>query len=197
MSGVEKTPGANASKQATASAPRRRGEGRVSEEHGESHPLELPILPADGGEITHCPHAQCGFKCCDFAQGNYIVMYPGELAAAQAAGRSTAHLEVADDGCGGHRAICRATDAATCDGGYKPLDCASYPLFPVVDSANSLAAVDKGEKCPLPAEALSVHLRWTLAQWELVIERDPEVVAWLRSARLVGYSRWDSLATHG
>ena len=58
------------------------------------------------GEIPACPYMGCEFKCCNFDQGNYIVMYPGEHEDAVERGESVAHLRVIDDDDnGGKRAV--------------------------------------------------------------------------------------------
>lgn len=164
---------------------------------GESGPGEAGGGESDGllsqkaGKITLCDSQDCGRTCCDFAQGNYILFYPGELREAIDQGLSVGHLDVVDDGQGGHRAICRARHRQTCDDGYKPLDCASYPFFPRIDEHGNLGPVDKGTKCPLPALALGEHKRWAIEQWSRVLARLPRVRAWLRTARLVGYERSD------
>lgn len=35
------------------------------------------------GTIALCPYQGCEYRCCRFDQGNYIVLHPGELRAAQ------------------------------------------------------------------------------------------------------------------
>ena len=148
------------------------------------------------GKIPSCPHMGCEFKCCSFNVGNYIVTYPGELENAVADGQSVAHLRVIDDDDnGGKRAICEASSCADCDGGYKPLDCASYPLFPDPDRLEGRQAEwIRGEKCPLPTEALlageasfadRIGDRWVKA----IMNGGEPVLNWLRQVKMVGYSR--------
>ena len=141
------------------------------------------------GRIALCAHQSCGHTCCDFAQGNYIAMYPGEVAAARRAGQSLDHLELTPLSFGGHQAVCNASDKAICDGGYKPLDCASYPLFPTVAADGSILAGLKGAKCPLRWGDLAGHARWVVKQWGQLVHRRPRLVNWLRRIRLVGYQR--------
>lgn len=40
------------------------------------------------GVIPLCPHKNCGFKCCEFQQGNFIVMFPEEVEIARTENRS-------------------------------------------------------------------------------------------------------------
>jgi DNA-binding XRE family transcriptional regulator len=75
------------------------------------------------GQITSCATAGCGWRCCEFQQGNYIVLYPGELEAAKSGSQPTAHLRIIDaDYHGGKKSVCTAKCTASCDGGLKPLD---------------------------------------------------------------------------
>lgn len=149
--------------------------------------IELPIV--EGGQIDLCRYQDCQYACCDFASGNFIALYPGELAAAQSSNSSISHLELAEDECGGHKAICRAADKANCDGGYKPLDCRTYPFFPTVEADGELALNLKGSKCPLEREQLALHYVWALSQWKRVLPSLDDLRSWLRitSSRLIGY----------
>lgn len=132
------------------------------------------------GTIALCPYQECEYRCCRFDQGNYIVLHPGELEAAQASGASTAHLQIIDDDYrGGQRAVCTAAEPMTCDHGYKPLDCRSYPLFPAPDGG-----LLKGSKCPLRPEHLTEHARDVGELWE---RQSPATRRWLAEVRLVGY----------
>jgi hypothetical protein len=141
------------------------------------------------GKIDLCPKAGCGFRCCEFQQGNYIVLHPGELDAARSGHESLDHLEITDDGRGGHRATCRAARTETCDDGYKPLDCRSYPYFPVLaeDEARVTSWLLKGRKCPLVPHEIDVHGKWVIEQWNILVESSPAIATWLRRVVLVGY----------
>lgn len=139
------------------------------------------------GQIAQCRHAACGYRCCDFSGGNYIALYPGELNDAVASGASLDHLEVRPSADGGCRAICHADDKATCDGGYKPLDCASYPLFPTIAPDGRVEAGLKGRKCPLIAATIPRHVQWVKAAWTRLAEASPAVRDWIARVRLVGY----------
>jgi hypothetical protein len=69
-----------------------------------------------------CWHQLGATRCCDFRQGNFMVLHPGELEAAQAAGQSIAHLKITDaDYHGGQKAVCTAKCTATCDNGFTDL----------------------------------------------------------------------------
>jgi Fe-S-cluster containining protein len=132
------------------------------------------------GTIALCPYQGCEYRCCRFDQGNYIVLHPGELEAARASGASTAHLQIIDDDYhGGQKAVCTAAEPMTCDYGYKPLDCKSYPLFPAPDGG-----LLKGSKCPLRPEHLTEHARDVGELWE---RQSLSTRRWLAEVRLVGY----------
>lgn len=131
------------------------------------------------GEIRLCPKNNCAFKCCQFSWGNYILLYPGELAETA---KSVGHLKIVDpDYFGGQKAVCVASDCRTCDNGYKPLDCQSYPLFP------TMSGYIKGSKCPLVKMELGEHLKWTSLQWFDLLTEKPEVRDWLAQVKMVGY----------
>ena len=148
-------------------------------------------MSAHNGEIQHCPHQGCSFACCDFAADNFIVLYPGEIEEARSSRKSVDHLACTTDARGGYRAICQAKDTATCDGGYKPLDCASYPFFPTVDDATGqLQTGLKGEKCPLQERHLVDHRHWVLQSWQGLINTIPGLREWIRATKLIGYIRW-------
>jgi hypothetical protein len=142
------------------------------------------------GEISVCPHQNCQFVCCDFAADNFIALYPGELGQAVANEISVDHLELTPDGHGGHRAICRARDRSSCDGGYKPLDCASYPFFPTVDDlTGNIDTGLKGQKCPLKTWHLSRHKHWVIKRWKALVNSVPGLANWIRQTKLIGYVR--------
>mgnify|MGYP006282401069 CR=1 FL=1 len=159
--------------------------------------LEVPeeeITTMDDGTITLCPYNDCGW-CCDFQQadGNYIVAFPGELENAE---EHTDHLEVIDDDYhGGKKVICKAEHPENCDGGYKPLDCASYPLFPTqIDSEDpqesSFIMADQ-DRCPIPAPFLSDHARKTIRWWKGIDMTLDELNDFLAKIEMVGYIDYD------
>lgn len=166
----------------------------------------------ESGKIADCANSGCNWRCCQFMQGNYIVLYPGEVAAAKGRGESLHHLDIFDDDYhGGSRATCFASDTASCDSGYKPLDCATYPFFPVIGEQSDTEAIeptggdanvaaeqrvikwDFGQKCPLNPEELITHLDLMRAAWQDRMRADHRVAPWLRLVRLVGYKRHQSL----
>jgi hypothetical protein len=141
------------------------------------------------GQIMSCATAGCGWRCCEFQQGNYIVLYPGELEEAQAAGQSTAHLAITDaDYHGGKKAICKARDTASCDGGFKPLDCVSYPFFPAPPGTGPVDLLIKGRKCPLLPQHLQRHAARIRETWNALAARNPKILYWLNKVKLVGYT---------
>lgn len=144
------------------------------------------------GTIPRCANSGCvetlGFRrCCDFQQGNYIVLHPGELATAAAQGVPIAHLRILDPNYyGGHKVICEALDPVTCDGGLKPFDCRAYPIFPVASPSDDYYI--KGHKCPLSPLHLVDHAEYVRNAWREIVSRHPEAVEWLGKVELVGYS---------
>ena len=144
------------------------------------------------GTISSCANSGCdktlGFRrCCDFQQGNYIVLHPGELAEAARQGLPVAHLRIVDaDYHGGQKAVCAAHNSATCDGGLKPFDCKAYPLFPA-GSENGDFFI-KGSKCPLQPVHLAAHADAIRAMWQAIVSRNPEAAAWLDRVEMVGYT---------
>jgi hypothetical protein len=146
-------------------------------------------MDREEGQIGSCATTGCGWRCCEFQQGNYIALYPGELEAAKAAGQSTAHLKIIDaDYHGGKKAVCQARCTATCDNGFKPLDCVSYPFFPAPPEAGEVDLMIKGKKCPLQAEHLHEHAALVRELWNETAEGNPEIIVWLSKVELVGYT---------
>lgn len=139
------------------------------------------------GKIAGCATSGCGFACCDFQQGNFIVLPPGELEEAKARGQSLGHLELSPLPYGGWRAVCHASDTASCDQGYKPMDCRSYPFFPTVDESGRLSIGLKGAKCPLEIAKIESHRLWVAQLWRQWIQRSPVIARWLSKVRLIGY----------
>ena len=141
------------------------------------------------GTISLCPYNKCQFCCVDFSAGNYIVLYPGELNRAEAAGYSTKHLRIIDRNYyGGARAVCEAKEPQTCDHGYKPLDCASYPLFPhVLNDDCSVTGLLRSTKCPLLLADIKDHVLWVIEAWNKIVTANPAILEWLRRIRLIGY----------
>lgn len=114
------------------------------------------------GLIEHCPKAGCGFRCCNrTARVSGIILYPKELDNVPT--DMVEHLELGKEYKGGLTAKCKAKDTATCDGGYKPLDCQMYPLLPRFNNGvvikYKVHSIDhkKSTKCPLSLSKLKYH----------------------------------------
>jgi hypothetical protein len=146
------------------------------------------------GIIPDCSASGCWRKlgerrCCDFQQGNFIVLYPGELDQACEEGQSIAHLKIIDpDYHGGQKVACTARNTATCDNGFKPLDCQSYPFFPAPPGRGEVDLLIKGKKCPLQVEHLAGHAARVQETWNELMDIDPAIRDWLNHVELVGYS---------
>ncbi|HXU76607.1 MAG TPA: hypothetical protein VN794_08560 [Methylomirabilota bacterium] len=125
----------------------------------------------------------------------HILLYPGELEEARAQGRSLAHLEILEgDYHGAPRVRCRAKNTATCDGGYKPLDCVSYPFFPELpeNPASAKLTLSKGGGCPIAAHEIPAHASYVTGLWQALMEKKPAVTAWVRSFGSVETDSFDS-----
>ena len=152
------------------------------------------------GKISSCATSGCGWRCCQFQQGNFIALYPGEIEQAEAAGQPTAHLKIIDkDYHGGKKAVCTARDTATCDGGFKPLDCASYPFFPAQPKAGVVGdLLIKGKKCPLQTEHLAaqaamVRTAWgekASEVWQERVRRETPLRRWGTPQDVAAAARW-------
>jgi len=146
----------------------------------------------ENGHIEACPHQNCGFRCCEFQQGNYILLYPGEINNAQSSNKNIGHLEIIDeDYFGGKKVICKASDTSTCDNGYKPVDCASYPFFPYLEPQDEIWDQGKfirGIKCPLTISHLRKHAQFVHSMWQSIIADQPNVLEWLKKVKMIGYS---------
>jgi Fe-S-cluster containining protein len=170
-------------------------QARSQNASAQSHRLES--VPEADGRIGACHSMNCGYRCCEFQQSNYIVLYPGEYEAAQQSGKALGHLQITDyDDNGGMRAICTAHDTATCDHGYKPLDCKSYPFFPVINEDGLVGTFLKGRKCPLSARHLLTHARRVEQTWNRLLSVNPKIRRWLSAVRLIGYVRYFKEAEH-
>lgn len=113
------------------------------------------------GIIRDCAHANCGFKCCSFGNKGHVLILPFELLGHEG---EIKHLQIINDNYfGGKKVRCRAKNCMTCDGGYKPIMCRSYPLW--VRSV-SKKEVFKSRKCPLPQISLTTHKDYVLSLFE-------------------------------
>lgn len=134
----------------------------------------------NNGKITSCADSGCGWHCCEFKQGNYIVSLPNELD-----GKNIDHLEVIDDDYhGGKKLICKAKHPENCDGGYKPIDCRMYPLFP-----SGKDSYLSGQKCPLSFMTQLKHIVKCDEYMEQYKSDNPDVDidAFLQKVEMVGY----------
>lgn len=111
------------------------------------------------GLIEYCAGSGCGWKCCSFGSGGHIVILPRELDGRTDIG----HLKVIDDDyLGGKKVKCIAKDCATCDHGYKPIMCRSYPLWM---RSTAEVKVLRSLKCPLPSSVLSNHKEYVVSMF--------------------------------
>ena len=110
------------------------------------------------GLIEACKSANCGWKCCSFGSVGHIVILPHEFDGHE---QEISHLRIIDDDYfGGKKAKCIAKDCKSCDNGYKPVMCRTYPLW--VKSVNK-GFVFRSKKCPLSNEQLANHKEFTLS----------------------------------
>ncbi len=148
--------------------------------------------------ISHCSATGCGFVCCEFDR-NFILMFPGEWERAEKAGYDLSNLDVLKiDRFGGRRV--RPKNKACCSSGknqWKSLDCASYPLFPILQSLQNekqFSWICGGSKCPLTSVSSSYravlerHLIMVERAWLAEIRNNSSVAEWLASeVEMVGY----------
>ena len=113
------------------------------------------------GLIKACKNAGCGFKCCSFGSDGHIVILPHEFDGHE---KEISHLQIIDDDYfGGMKVKCVAKDCKSCDNGYKPIMCRTYPLW--VKSVKKQFVFRSG-KCPLKNEQLDAHKDFTLSLFE-------------------------------
>ena len=110
------------------------------------------------GLIEACKGANCGYKCCSFGSDGHIVILPHEFDGHE---KEISHLQIIDDDYfGGKKVKCVAKDCKSCDNGYKPVMCRTYPLW--IKSVNK-GFVFRSKKCPLSNEQLSNHKEFALS----------------------------------
>ena len=150
------------------------------------------------GKIPLCSSKKCTFKCCDFEKMAHILLYPGELEDAKKQGWMTAHLEVLEENYhGGVRVRCRAKDTTICDYGYKPLDCVSYPFFPIVpkestdNACHRVIMLGKGSGCPILRHEIPNHEVFIQDLWKKRIEKKPIIWAWLKAVSFTSSDLFD------
>jgi hypothetical protein len=133
--------------------------------------------------MTACSKRQglCGYACCQFGSGNWIMLLPGEYALAVRQGLKIDHLDVENN----QHAICRSPCQT---GDLKPIDCAWYPLFPANLEATKFLVADH-RKCPIPNRELIEKMMATHASalaWERQYPGSLEKIVAL-SRDFVGY----------
>lgn len=113
------------------------------------------VLKEDG-VLSSCAKRQglCGYACCKFSVGNWIMLLPGEYELSEQQSLKRDHLSFENE----HRAVCHTPCAK---GDLKPIDCSWYPLFPANLDATKFLVADH-RKCPIPnheliGKMLSVH----------------------------------------
>lgn len=120
------------------------------------------VLKEDG-VLPSCTKRQnlCGFACCKFSAGNWIMLLPGEYQLAEQQNLQRNHLSFENN----THAVCHSPCQK---GDLKPIDCSWYPLFPANRSATKFLVADH-RKCPIPNhelidKMLTVHA--SALEWE-------------------------------
>ena len=148
-------------------------------------------MKTDEGLINSCETSGCGWACCNFGRDGHIIMLPNEL---EQADSYVGHLEIIDDNYrGGKKVKCKAINTADCDGGYKPIQCAVYPLWVTSESNVELM---KSTKCPLASNKLYDHSYKALriiADYK-VKNTDVDAEEFIKSAEIDRYEKWLSEA---
>jgi hypothetical protein len=105
------------------------------------------VLKEDGIMLS-CTERQglCGYACCKFSVGNWIMLLPGEYKSAVRQNLKRDHLIIENE----VRAVCTSPCKK---GDLKPLDCSWYPLFPANRNATKFLVADH-RKCPIPNKEL-------------------------------------------
>lgn len=141
------------------------------------------VLKEDG-VLPACTKRQnlCGYACCKFTAGNWIMLLPDEYQQAVQQALKTTHLSLDPEHT---QAVCHKPCQA---GDLKPMDCSWYPLFPANQTATKFLVADH-RKCPIPnheliTKMLAVH-KSALA-WEQQHPGSLEQIARL-SRGFVGY----------
>lgn len=134
----------------------------------------------------------CSWDCCHYTD-SYILLLPGESESAQDLGFSLSEYDVLDANYfGGKKVVPRSrgccVDPALGPSAYKSLDCRLFPFWFEVD-AGTLVLI-RGLSCPIVRRGLEIdgHLHEVRRVAELLV-RDPDIVRFLDSARMVNYER--------
>lgn len=148
------------------------------------------------GKIAQCTDASahCHYSCCcqirpsnpRFTIFESLLLHPGELA--QTPSPSNRHIEIVGSLDKGELGFCLLSPLERLNCGdsshYKPLDCRSYPFFPVIRQGSLVLAIDS-RRCPLVSNlsGLTNHYRTTLNTWKALIETNSDVVNWITAIR--------------
>lgn len=108
-----------------------------------------------GGRIDGASHcAACKYNCCVTDADNFIVLFPWERAAAMRAGLDMEHLKAI----AGNPQHVHCTRPCTNENDYKPINCATYPLYPIT---LDLKYWVRGAlaRCPIPDVRLAAQIK--------------------------------------
>ena len=164
-------------------------------------------IDENDGYILGCQSksGQCHYRCCDqskitsddFCQENAILLYPGEWEAEK--NKSKKHITISDDQFySGKLGYCDKDnfDQSKCNPllNFKPLDCKSYPFFPIIVDGKIKLTIDSA-RCPLSEniEELRQHFRVILSEWIEITENNELVRSWIKNINLTGYKIVDNL----
>ena len=107
------------------------------------------------GKIDDRKHCiACNFNCCTLDDDNYIYLFPWELDAAKKEGLSVEHLKVMKDNSQNAHCLKPCTD----ENDYKPVNCATYPLYPINENLDSWVRGAKS-RCPITNERLAKQIQ--------------------------------------
>ncbi|MER7334033.1 MULTISPECIES: hypothetical protein [unclassified Micromonospora] len=132
----------------------------------------------------------CDWDCCRYSD-SYILLLPGEWESAQALGYTVDHYTVLDDNyLGGVKVVPRSmgccVDPALGDRAYKSLDCRVFPFWFQIDDDELV--LTQGLSCPIVRLGLPIDKqRDQCARVARMVAQDPELVTFLRAARMVNY----------
>ncbi|MDR0726441.1 MAG: hypothetical protein LBF37_00075 [Rickettsiales bacterium] len=100
---------------------------------------------SNNGQIDNVRYcAACRYNCCKTDGDNFIVLFPWEIKAAKAAGLSVDHLvSIKDD-----PQYVHCIRPCTGQNDYKPINCATYPLYPVTEDLSVWVRGAKS-RCPI------------------------------------------------
>lgn len=135
------------------------------------------------GLLSQCRTAGCGWQCCNFGKDGYILLLPNEWE--QSSG-SKSHLVVLDEYYfGGKKVKCIAQDCASCDNGYKPIMCRTYPYWM---RSVSKGIMVKSDKCCLKHVPVPTHRDYVENLFSDYALKNEGVERFLNSAHIDRYS---------